>query len=130
MGEIIICIFANMFRVYIVYRFIKVFFGKARIESLTEIIAYCLYFVINTGLYISYHLAWLNIVNTLLGMFLLILLYTTSIKKGIFIASLIYVVNMICDIVSTLPFVSYQDGKNTDQILFVIGDLLFLIIEL
>lgn len=130
MEEIIICICANMFRVYIVYRFLKAFFGRSRVDIKIEFLLYSIYFIVNTVLYIVYHLAWLNIVNTLLGTVLLALLYTTSIQKGIFIASLIYVINMICDMISTFPFVSYQDGKNTDQILFVIGDLLFLIFEL
>jgi sensor histidine kinase YesM len=37
---------------------------------------------------------------------------------------------MVCDVVSTVPFVKYTEGKNTDQILFVAGDFLFLICEL
>lgn len=130
MGEILICICANLFRIYIVYRFFKVFFGKARTDIKVEVLAYGIYFVVNTWLYMGYYLAWLNIINSLAGILLLSFLYTKSIRKGVFIGSLIYVVNMICDIVSTLSFVSYQDGKNTSQVLFVICDLLFLIFEL
>ena len=130
MGEIIICICANLFRIYIVYRFFKIFFGKARTDIRVEVLAYGIYFVVNTWLYMGYYLAWLNSINSLAGIVLLSLLYTKSFRKGVFAGSLIYLVNMICDIVSTLSFVNYQDGKNTSQVLFVICDLLFLISEM
>lgn len=130
MGEMVICICTNLFRVYIVYRFFKAFFGKARVDRKIEFFFYSVYFIVNTGLYIGFHLGWLNIVNSLIGIVLLSLLYTISIQKGLFVALLIYVLNMICDIVSAILFVSFKDDKNTSQILFVIGNLLFLIIEL
>ena len=130
MGETIICIIANMFRVYIVYRFMGVFFNQSKVDKKTELFLYGIYYVINTWLYIEFHLAWVNLVNTLLGIILISLLYTNSIKKGFFVSTLIYILNMICDILSTIPFTSYQEGENTDQILFVLGNLLFLICEL
>lgn len=130
MMENIICMEANMFRIYLVYRFMKIFFAEPKVEKKREFFMYVAYFVINTWFYIEFHLAWVNIINTLIGIVLLSSLYTTSIKKGFFTATLIYILNMICDIVSTVPFVNYMEGENTNQILFVVGDLLFLICEL
>lgn len=129
MGETFFCIGANIFRIYLVYQFMKIFYEKSKVDKKIEMIMYSIYFVCNTWLYIEFHLAWINITNTLLGIILLSFLYTSSIKKGFFVSTLIYILNMICDIFSTIPFVNYEDGKNTNQILFVVGDLFFLICE-
>lgn len=130
MVENFICVAANMFRIYLVYRFMNIFFDVSRVERKKEICIYTIYFAVNSWLYIEFHTAWINVANTLVGMILLSFIYTKSLKRGFYVASLVYILNMVCDVVSTVPFVKYTEGKNTDQILFVAGDFLFLICEL
>lgn len=125
-----ICIIANLFRIYIVFRFISAFFNeKKSVRNLLPI--YGTYYLINTALYLSFHLAWVNIINTLAGVVIIVSFYTKSIKKIIGVSSIIYILNMICDIVATVPFSNYVDAATTsNQILFVFCDFLYLACEL
>lgn len=128
--EIVICVIANLFRMFVVYRFINVFFIEKK--SLRILIpSYGVYYLINTALFLKFHLAWVNIINSFAGIAIIVSLYTKSMKKTIEIASLIYILNMVCDIVATVPFREYIDGTNTsNQILFVLCDFLYLMCEL
>lgn len=130
MIDTIICIIANLFRIYIVFRFIGAFFNEKKpVRILLPI--YGIYYLINTALYLCFHLAWVNIINTLAGVTIIVSFYTKSIKKIIGVSSIIYILNMICDIVATVPFSNYVDAATTsNQILFVFCDFLYLVCEL
>lgn len=128
--EITICVIANLFRMYIVYRFIGTFFQEKKSPRIL-VPVYSVYYVINTVLYLGFHLAWVNIINTFVGIVIIVSLYAKSLKKTIGISSIIYILNMICDIVATVPFREYVDGTGTSgQILFILCDFLYLLCEL
>lgn len=128
--ETIICMIANLFRMYIVYRFVGIFFAEKKSPKLLFLV-YGVYYVINTAFYLGLHLAWVNIINAFVGVAFIVSLYTRSVRKIIGVASSIYILNMICDIIATVPFREYVDAAGTsNQILFVFCDFLYLICEL
>lgn len=130
MRDIIICIVANLFRIYIIYRFMRTFFGKPKVSARFEFLMYTIFFVLNTYLFLQYHTIWINVTNNLLGMGLLALMYTESWKRIFFVSTSVYLVNMGCDIISTVPFAHYTDGQIANQIYFIITVFLILICEL
>lgn len=128
--ETIICAIANLFRMYIIYRFIGVFFEEKKSPGIL-ILTYGVYYMINTTLYLGFHLAWVNIINSYVGIVIIVWLHAKSVKKTIEISSIIYILNMVCDIMATVPFREYIDGANTSgQILFILSDFLYLMCEL
>ncbi len=130
MIDIIICISTNLFRIYLIRRFMQIFFGCREEEKGKEILVYGGFFLINTGTFLMFHLVWINIICNLVGIGLIVLLYTKSIKMNLFVTCSIYLINIGCDAVSTLPFIEYQDGESFTQVYAVISVLLIFICEL
>ena len=67
----VICMGANAFRVYLISRFMKVFFRTEEIPGRKIILAYGLFYAVNTFLYLTLRTAFINIACNLVGIFLL-----------------------------------------------------------
>lgn len=130
MIDIIICVSTNLFRVYLIRRFMQIFFDCREERKVKQILTYGGFFFINTVTYLMFHLAWFNIICNLAGISLIVLLYTKSIKMNLFVTCSIYLINIGCDTVSTLPFIEYRDGKSFTQVFAVISVFLIFICEL
>lgn len=134
MADFIICVAANLFRVYLISRFIHIFTddkeGGNRCSSLCHMLAYGFFFVINTALYLVFHMVWVNIACNLVGIGLIMLTYSRSVKTILFVTGSVYVINMGCSTIAILPFVNYKDGLGFSQIYEVLDIFLILICEL
>lgn len=126
----IISVVTNIFRMYLIRRFIQIMLGETEQQKIKEFIAYGLFFAANIILFFYFHLAWVNIVCNLVGISVVMHLYTKSIKTNIFLTTSIYLVNMICDLLAVLLFVDYQDGSEFSQIYAAITVFLIFICEL
>lgn len=130
MIDIIICVSTNLFRVYLIRRFMQIFFGCREEGKVKQVLAYGGFFLINTVTYLTFHLVWVNIICNLAGISLIVLLYTKSIKMNLFVTCSIYLINIGCDTISVLPFIEYRDGESFTQIYVVISVFLIFICEL
>ena len=126
MFDFMICATTNFLRVYLIYWFVNIFLGKtARRKEQIFLVCACFY-VINTVLFWIFHTMWINIVCNLIGISGLIRLYTKSIKTNVFVAGTIYLINMGCDVASTMLFIQYEDGQKLDQIYATISVFMIL----
>lgn len=130
MVDLMLCILANLFRIYLVRRYINLFLGKSRYAKLQEVVAYVSFCIINTVLYLTFHLALVNVFSNLVGISLLAFMNTKSIKANFFVTISVYIVQMVCDTVATLLFVDYTDGQGFSQIYSVIAAFFMFICEL
>lgn len=128
--NIALCCFTNFFRVFIIWRFIKIFFNTKKIDTKIESIAYGTFYLVTTSLYLLFYYPLINMLSFLIGIFLITLVYMDSLKKKILITVLIYSVNMVCDYVIIMLFVNYQIGKIFNQWYEVLVVLLTLLCEL
>lgn len=134
MTDIIICVATNLFRIYLISRFIHVFLdneiNKNCDEKMKHMLAYGGFFLVNTAAYLAFHLTWVNIICNLIGISLIVLTYTRSIKMILFVTCSIYMINAGCETITILPFVNYKDGVGFNQIYEVIHMFLLLICEI
>ena len=65
--ETIICMLINLFRIYLIYRFLNAFFGKSGQSRTKQFLVYGSFFLVNTGMYLLLHMMWINIACNLLG---------------------------------------------------------------
>lgn len=140
MTDIVICVSTNIFRVYLISRFIKVFLKDEEYindeqnsndhRHLIRGFAYVCFFLINTAAYLIFHMAVVNFLCNLVGIGLIVLTYTRSIKMNLFVTGSVYLINMGCDTISTFLFVNYRDGNGFNQVFEVITVFLILICEL
>ena len=93
-------------------------------------LVFLIYFLVNTGCYLAFHSAWMNLAVNISGIFLLAFMYQKSFKKSLFTGCSIYLIDIICDTVATLPFVEYKYGQEINEFYAVITVFLFFLCEL
>ena len=129
MANLVICIITNLFHVVLIYKYITIFAEEDMPDDgrhkITRCFAFAAYFMVNTGCYLAFHSAWVNLAVNLSGIILLAFMYQKSLKKSLFIGCSIYLIDMICDTAATLPFVEYKYGQGVNQFYFVIAVFLF-----
>lgn len=130
MLDFVLCIGSNLFRVYLIYKFIQIFVCETKQSKIKEMVSYIVFYFVNTTLFLMFHLVWVNILCNLIGISILVRLYTKSWKTNLFVTTSIYIINMGCDIFATLMFVNYEDGNSYSQIYATIGVFLIFVCEL
>lgn len=130
MMDIIVCAGSNLFRMYVTYRFIRIFLEETKLSRVKEVACYLLFWIVNTALYLLFQRVWINIVCNLVGIALLVRMYTKVWKENIFVTVSIYVVGMMCDAFVTFLFIPYKDGNMYNQVYGAIGILLMFVCEL
>ena len=140
MTDFVICVLTNLFRVYLISRFIRVFLRDEQSINDTgngsdnrRLLHGCMYacfFLVNTAAYLVFHMAVVNFLCNLIGIWWIVLTYTRSVKMNLFVTGSVYLINMGCDTIATFLFVNYRDGESFNQIYEVITVFLILICEL
>lgn len=103
------------------------FFGKEA-SGKKELIVYGLFYVVNTVLYLVFHLPLLNFVCNLAGIFVITRLYTHTFKINSMVTLLVYFINMGCDTLAIVMFVdNYRESVIHNQVFSLITVLLFFI---
>ena len=84
----------NFLRIYLIYRFVNIFFEKTE-EKRERIFLVCVcFYVTNTALFWIFHTVWINIICNLVGIGAIVRLYTKSLKTNLFVTASIYLINM------------------------------------
>ncbi|MCM1102203.1 MAG: GHKL domain-containing protein [Clostridium sp.] len=130
----IVCVTTNLFRIWLISRFVHIFLEDDEKHNygshIKHMLAYGGFFVVNTVTYLAFHMMWINVTCNLLGIGLIVLTYTKSLKMILFVTGSVYMINMGCSTIAILPFVNYRDGVGFDQIYEVIDVFLVLVCEL
>lgn len=132
MIEIITTLSTNLFRTFIIKRFMSIFFQTDIEEKKKEKLVYFLFFLMTALVYLLFHFPPANIVTNLLLIYLVTQLYDSGQKKKILVSLLVYGINMFCDILSMYSCNNYIIGKEHKEVVayitvFLIGICEFVI---
>lgn len=132
MIEIITTLCTNLFRTFIIKRFMSIFFQTDIEEKKKEKLVYFLFFLMTALVYLLFHFPPANIVTNLLLIYLVTQLYDSGQKKKILVSLLVYGINMFCDILSMYSCNNYIIGKEHKEVVayitvFLIGICEFVI---
>lgn len=130
MFDFAVCALTNLFRIFLIDKFVSIFLGKKESEKNRKLVVCACFFLINTALYWKFHTAWINIFSNLAGISAIVRVYTKSVKSNLFVTCSVYLINCGCDVVGYSLFVNYQDGIAYNQVYAVIVLFLILICEL
>ena len=130
MFDFAVCILTNLFRIFLLDRFVSAFLGKDENRKTKKIFVCSVFFLINTLLFWEFRTVWINMVCNLAGIGAIVRLHTKSIKTNIFVTCSIYLINCGCDVAATALFINYQDGEVHSQVYAVISFFLIFICEL
>lgn len=120
----------NLFRVYICWRFIKIFFPVLRVKKYIEFAGYVFFYIVTIGVFLSFYTPIINIAANLVCFYIVTLMYKGSNRKRMLTAVLIYSINMVCDYCAYSLFTGSKIDGSISQIFSIVTDLLILTCEL
>lgn len=129
MIEIVTTLSTNLFRTFIIRRFMAIFFQTDIEEKGKEKVVYFLFFSLTALLHLLFRFPPINIAANLLLIYLITQLYEGRQKKKILVSFLVYGINMICDIVATYSCNNYIVGKEYHEITPYVTVFLIIICE-
>lgn len=93
----ILYLFGNIFRIYIIYRFIRVTSGESRCRLPWIFCAYSGFFVLNSIGELWLSLPYLNLAVNIICLVLLTWLQTIGWKDRLFLTAKICIINLLCE---------------------------------
>lgn len=120
--DYVLALITNFFRVLIIWRFMRIFF-LTEIEKKKEAVGYLLYLVVTLTVFFVFQKPLYNILANWIGLLILSGMYEGSKKKKALISTLIYAINMICDIVAAYLFADYIVGERISQVFSIFTTL-------
>ncbi len=108
-------IITNIFRTYMIYKFIRIFCGERRVEKHFEFLAYASYLIIVTFFYLNIEIPMVMLMVNIFAMYLLTCIYEVNLKQRLLTAAYIYMI-MLC----VESFVVLISGY-TDMLIFAQG---------
>lgn len=129
MFDVITALVTNIFRTFIIKKFMSVFFPIELENKKKEKGLYFLFFIVTILVYLILHFPPANIIANLLMIYIVAQLYSGEQKKKILVSILIYGINMACDVLSIYSFSNYIVGEGYNEVAAYITVLLIWICE-
>lgn len=118
----------NLFRIYVAYRFVGVFFDRSNVNRVKEVLAYLGYFALNSVMYLAFNILFLTMLTNILSIFAITFLYKSRVSTKALATLLIYA-PALC--VESLVFVFLMaldfDGDMANLVL-ILGSLMLLLV--
>lgn len=124
----VVYLICNLIRIYLIRQFIVLFFDDYSVSKRMELLVYGCFFAANSGLYLGFHTAWINLVSSLAGNTIVILLYTRRWKNLLFVSAMTAGLCAGCDVAATgLLLPAYRDGQRIDSLSFIVVDMIMMV---
>lgn len=127
--DYILATVTNGFRVLVVWQFVRIFF-LPKVEKRKELVGYLLYLIFILSIFFCFQNPLFNILSNWLGLLVLMSMYEGSWRKKGVVGSLIYAVNMMCDVVAAYLFWDYMTGTSISQIFSIFTTLFVFICQI
>lgn len=121
--------------VFAVYKLMRAFFEKRNFRKIVEVIFFIVFYIIAVSVYLLINIPLVNFAVTLLSYFLLTFLYSSSVKKKIFVSLVVFVFG-ICTEMLVVTLTGYIDfpiseANNYDSVFGIVTlNVLFFIVSM
>ncbi|HIX14121.1 MAG TPA: GHKL domain-containing protein [Candidatus Hungatella pullicola] len=116
MLDIFTTLSSNLFRTFILKKFMTIFFAEESEKDINEKLVYISFFAVTSFIHLMFHFPPANILTNIFMIYVVTQIYKGDKKKKILITILIYGINMICDVISVYSFANYIVGEEYSQI--------------
>lgn len=115
----IIYLLANFFLIFVVHRFMRVFFEHRKYKRILGILAYSFYFIMTTLVYLLIDIPLITLITNLITMFIISLTYEASIQKRIICVVYMYLFMAAAEIIAAamtgyINFSVFSQGEFRD----------------
>lgn len=114
----------NLFRIYVLYKFLGIFFEKTHIKNGLQLFLYLLYYISNSSLYLIFSNPFINLISNLLLFFLLTFIYEGKTSTRVVSTVLIYSATMILESIVYNISVSFNLHFILEDFTIVVSNIL------
>jgi two-component system, LytTR family, sensor histidine kinase AgrC len=118
----------NLFRIYVAYRFIGVFFDRYGIDKRREMLAYLGYFFLNSFMYLAFNILFLTMLTNILSIFAITFLYKSRLSTKALVTLLIYAPALCVEILVFVFLLAVDFEGNMTNLVLIIGSLILLLV--
>lgn len=129
MDGIVTTLSTNLFRAFLIKKFMSIFFQTDAVDKRKEKVVYFLFFSLTILVYLLFYSPPANIITNVLLIYLITQIYEGGQKKKVLVSLLVYGINMFCDIITVYSFSNYIAGKGTNEMTVYITVFLISICE-
>ena len=108
--DILISVVMELVRVMLIIEYFQIFFEKVHLHK--KVIAGAVSYIITTGCYLGFHNSILNILSTIIGMLIIVLIHNGSLKKKILVTMMCFGVSCAMDVLAGFVFMEYPRSNN------------------
>ena len=127
--ETLLYLTSNLFRIYVTMRFLNMFFNKSTSNKRIGIIAFSLYFIINSVLFLYFSSPYLNLFSNIILLFSLTYIYKAKLVSRMLSTIMIFAINLFCEDIAYRVLLAVH-SKNIITIGMVASSLLMFFIVL
>lgn len=124
----VLFILNNLFRIYVAYRFIGIFFDRSGINRTREIMAYLGYFVINSFMYLAFNILFVTMLTNILSIFAITFLYKSRVSTKALVTLLIYAPALCVESLVFVFLLALDFEGDMANLVLIIGSLTLLLV--
>lgn len=95
--ETLLYLAGNGFRIYVIYRFFRIFFERRKVGGSLTFLCFFGYFLLNSGMFLLFRQPFLNLATSLIPCFLLTYLYEGRLRLRVIAVAFITIVDLVCE---------------------------------
>lgn len=108
--DILISVVMELVRVILIIEYFQIFFEKVHLYK--KVIAGAVSYIITTGCYLGFHNSLINIISTIIGMFIIAAVHEGTLKKKILHTVMCFGVSCAIDVLAGFVFMEYPRSNN------------------
>jgi two-component system, LytTR family, sensor histidine kinase AgrC len=118
----------NLFRIYVAYRFLGIFFDRSGVSKTRELLAFALYFMVNSLIYLAFNILILTMLTNILSIFAITFLYRSRVSTKALVTLLIYATALCVEILVFVFLLAVGYEGNMTNLVLIIGSLILLLV--
>jgi sensor histidine kinase YesM len=118
----------NVFRIYVAYRFVGVFFDRSTVNRRNELLAFFVYFLLNTSMYLLFNILFLTMLTNILSIFAITFLYKSRVSTKALTTLLIYAPALCVEVLVYVFLLSLEFEGDMANLVLILGSLILLMV--
>ncbi len=118
----------NLFRIYVAYRFVGIFFDRSGVSKTREMVAFFLYFLINSTTYLAFNILIVTMLTNIFSIFVITFLYKSRLSTKVLATLLIYAPALCVEILVYIFLLSLDFDGDMANLVLIIGSLILLLV--
>ncbi len=118
----------NLFRIYVAYRFVGIFFDRSGVSRTRESVAFFLYFLLSAVTYLAFNILIVTMLTNIFSIFAITFLYKSRLSTKALATLLIYAPALCVEILVFVFLLSLDFDGDMANLVLIIGSLILLLV--